>query len=165
MHAPLSVELAFAALEHHLLHVALQNALPEEEAEMLARELKRFLELKVLVGDYGDRLLMPSRKVLVAWRAMIMMPATYAAACRGLRALEVIDHYCPADTTTPTWLGARYLTTLGLYTTHFGAPPDEYFWPRNQWGSETTTLRPPLAADPPVVAVKKRKQQEKSCNT
>lgn len=97
-----------------------------EEAIELLTEVVRFMQLVAS----SDSRLSPSVAVDLAWHEFILFTHGYASFCE--REFGRMIHHQPGGLAETN--RQQFLTTLGLYRQHFGAPDPLYWGDRSQVG-------------------------------
>ena len=97
-------------------------------------ELFRFLALKTLQNDITKPFqLAPSGPVIVAWKALLAIPPSYAAVCLAMGNDHPIDEDCDGlgvsfETDEERHLIKRLNATMRAYSRYFGEQPPALFW-------------------------------------
>jgi len=120
---------AVSFLDLSVLKPSLAKLLVADDIPSLLREYKRFLAIKVLVGDVtSPQRFSPSPLVDQVWHAHLQLPRHYLAACRALGEDMPIDHDPTTASDALKDKLRRVASTKVLYQVVFGEAPPEAFW-------------------------------------
>lgn len=101
----------------------------DEVLDGWVEELLRFLALKTLQDDITKPFqLAPSGPVIVAWKALMAVPPSYAAVCRALGNDHPIDEDVAFESDQERHLTKRLNATMRAYSRYFDEQPPALFW-------------------------------------
>ncbi len=125
---------SFELPESDILKDRFSLAHPHEDVDSVFREYRRFMELKVAVGDYDATQLSPSSLVDAMWHLHILDTRQYSAMCADLPSFI---HHNPDGGKDAAARCIRYQTTLIAYRSRFGETAPSTIWPQNLYNTST----------------------------
>ncbi len=105
----------------------------DKDIDSVLCEYRRFMELKVAMGDYDATQLSPSPLVDAMWHLHILDTRQYLAMCSEQPSFI---HHNPDGCKDLAARRSRYQTTLLAYRARFGEPAPSAIWPHNLYDTD-----------------------------